>query len=281
VKQARGTFLDAKNQTERWMQAVVLPLEVQMKDHKAALQTRLDSLSRINEKTTSINEQMALLRKAEADLRNQRNMIESLLARVSAYEATASLETDLPETLNIPAAKAAEMFETTTATGTATTRPVGAPAPAKKPAQPLISDDLMAQLSSAGSPPKPAPAFDPMATQKLPAEHDRTVKMSPGDTQRMDAQSPQTTQRLDIPPGPQSTQPIGPRPTPAVPQPPGERTMQIKALDPGFKPDSTQKLGPGTVPAAPDMSNAEVTQRLDDSIWRLQEAKRLLQKTRK
>ena len=54
----------------------MLPLEVQIKDHKAQLQSRLDNLAKINEKTTSINEQMALLKAAEADLKKQRDMIE-------------------------------------------------------------------------------------------------------------------------------------------------------------------------------------------------------------
>ena len=66
---ARSNFSDAKSQTERWMQAVILPLEVQIKDHKAQLQSRLDNLSKINEKTTSINEQMAIAQGREADLR--------------------------------------------------------------------------------------------------------------------------------------------------------------------------------------------------------------------
>jgi len=81
VKAARQAYLDAKNQTERWLQAVILPLEVQIKDHKAQLQSRLDNLSRINEKTSSIHEQMALLKAAEADLKRQRDMIEGLIAR--------------------------------------------------------------------------------------------------------------------------------------------------------------------------------------------------------
>jgi hypothetical protein len=36
VKAARSNFGDAKSQAERWMQAVILPLEVQIKDHKGA-----------------------------------------------------------------------------------------------------------------------------------------------------------------------------------------------------------------------------------------------------
>jgi DNA repair exonuclease SbcCD ATPase subunit len=91
VKSARQANLDAKNTTERWRQAVVLPLEVQMKDHKAQLQSRLDNLAKINENTGSINEQMKLVKAAEADLRKQRDMIEGLIQRVSEHEATVAL----------------------------------------------------------------------------------------------------------------------------------------------------------------------------------------------
>jgi hypothetical protein len=80
----------------------------------------------------------------------------------------------------------------------------------------MVSDDLFATLSGA----KPA-AFDPMATQKLAPE--------------------------------------------------GDRTQQIPALDPAWRPEATQKIEP----RAGD--DAQVTQRLDDSIWKLQEAKRILQ----
>ena len=44
------------------MQSVTLPLETQMKDHKQQLQSRLDNLSKINEKSTGINEQLAELK---------------------------------------------------------------------------------------------------------------------------------------------------------------------------------------------------------------------------
>jgi hypothetical protein len=57
-----------------------------------------------------------------------------------------------------------------------------------------------------------------------------------------------------------------------------DRTVQIPKLDPNFRPDQTQTLpvaeeNPGTV------SGSETTQRLNLSIQRLQEAKRLLQKS--
>src|ERR1700687_4287114 len=243
VNQARGIFGDARTQTERWIQAVTLPLEVQIKDHKAQLQSRLDSLAKINEKTTSINEQMAMLKSAEQDLKKQRDMIEGLIARVSQHEARASLE---PETMPPPLAASeqhvpVELMQTTTLATFAAPKPApaAAPAPATEkaaaaapnPAAPLISDDLFAQLGQ-------APAFDPMKTQRLEPEVSRT-------------------QRLD--------------PPPASRLPEGDKTQKIPALDPSYRPDVTQQMdaAPGT----------EATQRLDESILRLQEAKRRLQGT--
>ena len=82
------------------------------------------------------------------------------------------------------------------------------------------------------------------------------------------------------PQGPESTQPIHNRPkAPDLPREVrDDRTVQTRRLDPGFKPEATQKLdleAPAT-PAQPGEMNPESTQRLDDSIWRLEEAKRIL-----
>jgi hypothetical protein len=84
----------------------------------------------------------------------------------------------------------------------------------------MVSDDLFASIGTA----KPAPAFDPMATQKLPPNAEQTQRM------------------------------------PKV----GESTQPNAPLDPKWNPEATQQL------------DAETTQRIDDSIWRLQEAKRIL-----
>ncbi len=238
VKQARATFGDAKTRTERWIQAVTLPLEVQIKDHKAQLQSRLDNLAKINEKTTTINEQMAVLRQAELELAKQRRMIDELVGRVSVHEAKASLAPEIPSPVARPAL--AEPIELMAGTGAShahaaapAPKPAPKPAPAAPAAKPMVSDDLLAQFTAKG-----APAFDPMATQKLPPESERTQRIDP--------------ERL-----PRAAE--------------GERTMQIPALDPNYRPEATQKTEPG----AP--GDAEATQRLDDSIWRLQEAKRILQ----
>ena len=269
VKQARSTFMDAKSQTERWVQAVTLPLEVQIKDHKAQLQSRLDNLAKINEKTTTINEQMALLKAAEADLRKQREMIEGLIMRVSQHEARAALQAEIPPASRPEQNVPIELMQTTKMATFEAARPKPAPAPAPPPAPaaakpaaaPMVSDDMFASLGT----PKPAePAFDPMKTQKLPANADRTQKLDVA-----------TTQKLDLG---------------------GDRTQKIPALDPNFNPEATQILGaapapkafdpedtqilddkPGAPSEAEKAADAQVTQRLDDSIWRLQEARRILQ----
>ena len=251
VKAARSNFGDAKSQAERWMQAVILPLEVQIKDHKAQLQSRLDNLAKINEKTTSINEQMALLKAAENDLRKQREMIEGLIARVSAHAATSSLDQDLPGTTTTPQRPAADMMATTKLSTFETsprvpTQPAPPPRPAE-PARPLVSDDLMAGIGNIGKPAAApaAAAFDPSQTQKMPAGADSTQKMSATDmerTQQAPAFNPESTQRIDVS---------------------------------GKPPESTQRLP--TAPLAPS-ADPESTQRIDDSVWRLEEAKRILSK---
>jgi len=282
VKQARSTFTDAKTQADRWVQAVIMPLETQMKDHKQLLQSRLDNLSKINEKTTTINEQMAELKKVEADLKKQRDMIEGLIARVSASEGRAPI----PDMVGAPLARpddtiTPEMMQTArmAAAGAqkAAAAPVAAapsaPKPAPSPAQPMIaSDDLLAQLAAV------AP------TESVPSEVDRMqetqrlalgIAKVPEDFQRtqrtMAAQGMLDTQRISAAPpidGPATTPAAEPERTQRIPGAEGDKTVQIAALDPNWRPP---------VPGTEVEKDATTTQRLDNSIQRLQEAKRLLQ----
>jgi len=250
VKQARSTFTDAKTQAERWIQAVTMPLEIQIKDHKAQLQSRLDNLAKINEKQTTINEQMAILKAAEAELAKQREMIEGLILRVSQHGARAELQGDIPPSTHVEGDQPIDLMKTVVLDAAPTLqKPAAAPAPkpvppAPRPAapapsqQPLVSDDLIAEIGG-------KPGFDPMKTQKLDrSEGERTQKVRPLDP----AFDPMKTQKLDA-----------------------TRMEETQILD-------AKKMETTAILDASPASNAEVTQRLDDSIWRLQEARRILQK---
>ena len=193
---------------------------MQIKDHKAQLQSRLDNLAKINEKTGSINEQMAKLKAQEAELRKQREMIEGLIQRVSEHEAKSNLadsgiipprdpgesdewmrDTKFNAAGMASAADALEMSRLKAAAAAA--RPAPAPKPA--PASPLVSDDFMSQIEGLkpgqaqprAQPSAPAPAFDPEATQELPAGAMDTQKIPAGamDTQKLPAGA-MSTQKL-------------------------------------------------------------------------------------
>jgi hypothetical protein len=325
VAQARGLFVDARQQAERWCQAVTMPLETQMRDHKAQLQGRLDNLSKINEKSSGIHEQLAKLKKEGEELARQRAMIDGLLQRVSREEALAAgieapdatpapakpaeqriapelMETtklstfDAPLTISRRAAQAQEVFMQVAPVKVEPEPKRAAPAPAiaKPAAKPLISsDDLMAGLASVLSPEAapPAPVVaraiaegaltgadqDPVRTVNqrtlaraeateartgAPKDKDETPEMER--THRIDltATSPERTQRID----------------PAAASP--ERTQRLDpATTQPFHPERTQRLQaePAPEPPAKPPDEATRTQRLDASIQKLQEAKRLLQ----
>jgi hypothetical protein len=266
VNQARSIFGDAKVQTERWIHAVQLPLETQIKEHKSQLQARLDNLSKINEKTTSINDQAAALKVVEADLKKQRDMIEGLIARVSAQEARAPIpdmvgvvlprpETTIsPEMMQTTRLSSFEGFEAPKPKPAPAAAPAPAPKPAAAPATPMISDDLMSEISKLN-------AADATRTQQLPQPD------GAGETQRLaGTDDSQRTQRVPQPEDSETTQRMS--------TPEGDRTLKVPALDPNWRPDTTQQLDT-TKPAEP--KDESTTQRLDDSIQRLQEAKRILQ----
>jgi len=285
VAQARTLFSDARAQSERWVHAVTLPLEIQMKDHKQQLQSRLDNLSKINEKSTGINEQLAELKAVGEGLRKQREMIDGLLQRVSREEAVAAaapapgpaeatapmmppelMETtklsvfEAPLTITRRAARAQEVFREVAHVKEEAPKPVAPKpaAPARPAAAPMISDDMLAALARRDA--------DSTLNERAAAA-DTTINQRGADgekTQRLPAFDP----RLYNPDGSRKSAEPGA-------QPPGaDRTQKMNPGD-TQKLDftSTQKLDPGqTQKLAP-----ETTQKLDLSIEKLKEARRLLQ----
>ncbi len=82
VDQARRIFNEARSDTERWLAAVPLPLETQIKDHKAQLQARLDSLAKVNERGGAINEEVNKLQAQRKEIQRQIQMITALILKV-------------------------------------------------------------------------------------------------------------------------------------------------------------------------------------------------------
>jgi hypothetical protein len=82
VEQARNAFSVARTETDRWLTAVPLPLETQIRDHKNHLQQRLDSLTKINDRNATVGEEVAMLSAARQELMNQFTMINGLMKKV-------------------------------------------------------------------------------------------------------------------------------------------------------------------------------------------------------
>jgi hypothetical protein len=205
---------------------------------------------------------MAVLKAAEADLAKQRSMIEGLIERVAAYKDESADQVFDPESTvpGAPKPPAMDPMKTMKMTVAPAQPAAPAPAPAKKKVDaPLVSDDdFMRDLQKieAAKKPPPPPAEDRTRTMKLPA-------------------GAETTQRL-------GAKPVVPE-KPAVFNP--ESTMKIQALDPNFRPEATQKMD-AMPPSGPDTTQKidpqaapgpESTQPLEESIWKLQEAKKILQ----
>jgi hypothetical protein len=82
IEQARTIFNEARMDTERWITAVPLPLETQIRDHKMQLESRLASLQKINERGGTINEEVNKLSAQRDEVRRQINMIADLIRKV-------------------------------------------------------------------------------------------------------------------------------------------------------------------------------------------------------
>ena len=82
VEQARKIFAEARADTERWLAAVPLPLETQIRDHKAQLEARLATLAKINQRGGVIKEEVAKLEAERKKIQSQVNLITGLIMNV-------------------------------------------------------------------------------------------------------------------------------------------------------------------------------------------------------
>ena len=82
IDESRSIFNRARANTERWLTAVPLPLETQIRDHKAQLEARVASLQKINDRSSSINEEVAKVQAQLADAQHQITLIAGLIRKV-------------------------------------------------------------------------------------------------------------------------------------------------------------------------------------------------------
>jgi hypothetical protein len=86
VNQAQQLFGDARAECERWLKSVPLPLEMQIKEHKTQLETRLANLAKINENSTTLQDNMVKIKSEQGDLVMQKDLIEKLIGRLATRD---------------------------------------------------------------------------------------------------------------------------------------------------------------------------------------------------
>ncbi len=90
VNQAQQLFGDARAECERWLKSVPLPLEMQIKEHKTQLETRLANLAKINENSTALQDNMVKIKSEQGDLVMQKDLIEKLIGRLVTRDPKAA-----------------------------------------------------------------------------------------------------------------------------------------------------------------------------------------------
>ncbi len=82
VSQARQLFHDANETTKGWFRASVSPVFVQVQQHKAAIEHKLEMLRKIQQDMDSLGQRIAEMEETREQLETQRKVAETLLARI-------------------------------------------------------------------------------------------------------------------------------------------------------------------------------------------------------
>lgn len=82
VSHARNVFFNANQDAEAWGESALAPLIEQIKEHKAQMEKRLESLRRINESRDTLQARIAELERSRTELQAQLQTIDGLLATI-------------------------------------------------------------------------------------------------------------------------------------------------------------------------------------------------------
>ncbi len=91
IAEARGIFVNAGDECSRWTKNVVTPLENQLRDHKAQLQQRLDSLTKINQDSSAIQGRLSSLKDELKELVQQKEIMNRLVVKLKFSEPEAAV----------------------------------------------------------------------------------------------------------------------------------------------------------------------------------------------
>ncbi len=83
VSHARNIFFKAHRDAEKWSKAVLSPLVKQIKDHKEAMEKRLENLRKINESRDTLQSRIEELEKMAAAQKKQYDEVRSILAIIN------------------------------------------------------------------------------------------------------------------------------------------------------------------------------------------------------
>jgi hypothetical protein len=82
VSQARQLFHDANETSKGWFRASVSPVFVQVQQHKAAIEQKLEMLRKIQQDMDSLSKRIAELAETREQLEAQRQIADTLLSRI-------------------------------------------------------------------------------------------------------------------------------------------------------------------------------------------------------
>jgi len=82
VSQARNIFSECNNSARNWFQAIVSPVFIQIRDHKATLDRNLEALKKIHNNLDSLGDRIAELERDKQNIENQLKTVSDLLERI-------------------------------------------------------------------------------------------------------------------------------------------------------------------------------------------------------
>jgi hypothetical protein len=82
VAQARQLFHQANETSKGWFRGCVSPVFTQVQQHKLAIERKLEALRKIQQDMDTLGERIAELEEARKDLEAQKNVADTLLARI-------------------------------------------------------------------------------------------------------------------------------------------------------------------------------------------------------